>query len=60
MPVAPAAVAAPAVDPAFQAGIDGFNNAMQGIAVSNPYTENTPENTQFLAGWADAASKVGG
>lgn len=60
MPVAPAAVAVPTVDPAFQAGVDEFAAAVAGNAVSNPYTENTPENTQFLAGWADAASKVGG
>lgn len=60
MPVAPAAVAVPVVDPAFQAGVDGFNQAMNGVAVTNPYTEYTEENTQFLAGWTDAAAKVAG
>lgn len=57
-PAAPAPVPAPPapgdVDAAFQAGYDGYNLALTGASVANPYSEGSDDALKFQQGWNQA------
>ena len=53
-PGAPVSPPPATVDPAFQAGYDGYNLALTGVTVANPNAAGSPEAELFGQGWNQA------